>query len=105
MGPAREGAARLLLYPLIGLLFLLASCSPNSGTAMGVVLAVEGDLTEVSSFTLLVEGDELTFQPVADGDYPYPLSHLREHLRDGSPILVTWERVNGELHALALKDG
>lgn len=71
---------------------------------MGVVIAVEGTLSEVSSFTLLVEGDELTFEPVPDGDYPYPLSHLREHLRDGSPIFVTWERVDGALRALALED-
>jgi hypothetical protein len=80
------------------------ACSQDSGTVMGVVIAVDGDLSEVSSFTLLVEGDELTFQPVPDGDYPYPLSHLREHVRDGSPILVTWERVDGELRALALED-
>jgi len=71
---------------------------------MGVVIAVEGTLTDVSSFTLLVEGDELTFQPVHEGEYPYPLSHLREHVRDGSPILVTWERVDGELRALAVED-
>ena len=71
---------------------------------IGVVIAVEGTLNQVTSFTLLVEGDELTFQPVPDGDYPYPLSHLREHLRDGNPILVTWERSDGELRALALAD-
>ena len=71
---------------------------------MGVVVAVEGNLNQVTSFTLLVEGDELTFQPVPDGDYPYPLSHLREHLRDGNPIVVTWERSDGVLRALALAD-
>lgn len=71
---------------------------------IGVVIAVEGTLNQVTSFTLLVEGDELTFQPVPDGDYPYPLSHLREHLRDGNPILVTWERSDGVLRALALAD-
>jgi hypothetical protein len=89
---------------LAAVVFLVAACSQNSGTARGVVIDVAGDLTEVMAFTLLVEGEELTFHPVADGDYPYPLSHLREHLRDGSPILVTWERVDGQLRALGLRD-
>lgn len=103
MGPDRRRSAYSSLKLGLAALLLLA-CSQNSGTAMGIVIAVDGTLSEVSSFTLLVEGDELIFEPVAGGDYPYPLSHLREHLRDGSPIFVTWERVDGVLRALALED-
>ncbi|MGH8923231.1 MAG: hypothetical protein ACRDWA_01085 [Acidimicrobiia bacterium] len=105
MGPDRRRAARSSLAAWAAAVILLTACSQDSGTVMGVVIAVEGDLSEVSSFTLLVEGDELTYQPVADGDYPYPLSHLREHMRDGSPIRVTWEKVGDDLHALRLEDG
>lgn len=93
-------AHRTLLIAL-----LLVACAQTSGTARGIVLGVEGSLEEVSSFTVLVEGQELTFVPVEDGDYDFPLSHLREHLRTGEPILVTWQLENGTREALALADG
>ena len=64
---------------------ILAACSPTSGTVIGPVISVDGDLTEVRSFTVLVEGDEMVFVPIVEGDYAFPLPHLREHLRDGSP--------------------
>jgi len=92
---------RLLLVAAL----LATACSQGSGTVLGVVIDVNGDLEEVRSFTLLVEGDEMTFFPVSDGDYPYPLSHLRDHLRDGVPVRVAWERRDGELVALKLDDG
>lgn len=82
-----------------------AACSQSSGTVMGVVIDVDGDLEEVRSFTLLVEGDEMTFVPSSEGEYDYPLSHLRDHLRDGVPIRVGWERRDGELIAVSLDDG
>jgi hypothetical protein len=82
-----------------------AACNQSSGTMMGVVIDVDGDLEEVRSFTLLVEGDEMTFVPSLEGEYDYPLSHLRDHLRDGVPIRVGWERRDGQLVALTLDDG
>ena len=48
----------------------LVACTQAGGTYQGVVVAVEGDLTEVSSFTLLVEGDQLTFVPVPEATTP-----------------------------------
>ncbi|HEY7564683.1 MAG TPA: hypothetical protein VIA81_07150 [Acidimicrobiia bacterium] len=72
---------------------------------MGVVIAVDGDLSEVESFTLLVEGDRMTFVPVTDGEYAYPLSHLRDHLLDGVPVRVGWERRNDVLVAVRVDDG
>jgi hypothetical protein len=85
--------------------FLLAACAQTSGTARGIVIEVEGDLDEVTSFTVLVEGGEMTFLPVEGGAYDFPLSHLREHLRTGEPVLVTWELDGGRRVALALADG
>lgn len=72
---------------------------------MGVVVAVDGDLSDVLSFTLLVEGDEMTFVPTSAGEYAYPLTHLREHLRTGVPVRVGWERRGDLLVALKLDDG
>jgi sporulation protein YlmC with PRC-barrel domain len=85
--------------------FLATACSQSSGTVIGVVIDVNGDLEEVRSFTLLVEGDEMTFVPSSEGEYAYPLSHLRDHLRDGIPVRVGWERRDGELIAVRLDDG
>ena len=86
-------------------LFILAGCSSNSGTVIGPVISIDGDLAEVRSFTLLVEGEEMVFVPVADGEYAYPLPHLRDHLRDGAPVRVGWERRGDELVATSLEDG
>ncbi len=86
---------------------LAAACSaPTSGTMEGIVVDVEGSLTNITQFTVLVEGDDVTFHPSSTGSYDFPLSHLREHLRTGQPVLVGWEREdNGELVALSISDG
>jgi len=83
----------------------LVACNQTSGTARGVVTSVDGSLEDVTSFVVLVEGSELEFLPSADGDYDFPLSHLREHQRTGEPVLVGWEIVGSVRYALSLADG
>lgn len=83
----------------------ILACSQASGTARGVVTSVEGTIDEVTAFTLLTEGEELEFVPVEDGDYAFPLSHLREHQRTGEPVFVEWELVGTVRQALSLTDG
>lgn len=90
---------------VVTLTLVLASCSQTSGTARGVVASVDGTLDEVTSFVLLADGSELEFTPVADGEYDFPLSHLREHQRTGEPVLVGWEIVGSVRYALTLADG
>lgn len=87
------------------MLAVLTACTQNGGTMVGIVVAVDGDLTTVTSFTILVEGARVEFTPVAEGDYAFPLPHLREHLRDGTPVRVGWERRGGDLAAVSLADG
>ena len=98
---------KLARHLTVGMLaiVMLASCSPTSGTVIGPVIGVDGDLSEVRSFTVLVEGDEMVFVPIAEGEYAYPLPHLREHLRDGAPIRVGWERRGDDLVAISIEDG
>jgi hypothetical protein len=96
--------ARQLRISLL-LLLLATACAQTSGTVIGSVINVDGDLTEVRSFTVLVEGDEMVFVPTEDGDYAYPLPHLRDHLRDGAPVKVGWERRGDQLVATTLEDG
>ena len=81
------------------------ACAQTSGTVRGVVVEVEGSLDDVTSFTVLVDGEEIGFVPIEGGDYDFPLSHLRDHLRSGQPVLVTWTREDGVHHAVALADG
>ncbi|MGH3668253.1 MAG: hypothetical protein ACRDU7_08180 [Acidimicrobiia bacterium] len=83
----------------------LVACNQTEGTARGVVTSVDGSLEEVTSFVVLVEGSELEFLPTADGDYDFPLSHLREHQRTGEPVLIRWEMVGSVRYALSLADG
>ncbi len=102
---SRLGRGRRLALLALVALSLIACAAPTSGTARGVVIAVDGDLEQVSSFTVLVEGEEWRLLPVADGDYSFALPHLREHQRTGEPILVGWELVDNVRYALSLADG
>lgn len=86
-------------------LVAIVGCSQTTGTARGIVTAVDGDLEKVTSFTLLIEGSPITFLPVEDGDYDFPLSHLHEHQRTGEPVFVDWELVGTVRYALSLADG
>lgn len=95
----------LLLLSLVVTAASLVACTQSSGTVRGVVTSVEGTLEEVTSFMVLVEGTELEFVPVADGDYDFPPSHLREHQRTGEPVLVGWELTGSVRYALSLADG
>ena len=94
---------RQLKIAALGLL-LATACSQTSGTIVGPVIAVDGDLTEVRSFTVLVEGDPMVFVPIAEGDYAFPLTHLREHLRDGTPVRVAWEKRADQIAAISVED-
>jgi hypothetical protein len=83
----------------------LLACSQTTGTSRGVVTSVEGSLDEITAFTVLIEGSELRFVPTDDGDYDFPLSHLREHQRTGELVFVDWELVGSVRYALSLADG
>ena len=100
------GGARLhRLGWLAVLVLVLATCTQTSRTVRGVVLGVEGSLTEVTAFTLLVDGDGVRFVPADDGEFGFPLPHLREHQRSGEPILVGWQTIDGIRYAVSVADG
>lgn len=101
------GRARGLIAHRIGAatLVLLVACSSTSGTVRGPVTSVEGDLSEVNAFSVLVDGDEWRFLPVEDGDYAFPLQHLGEHRRNGDLVLIGWELRDDVRYALSVEDG
>lgn len=100
--PLLHAAAR---FSGVVALVAVMACTQTSGAARGVVTSVEGSLEVVTSFSVLVEGEEWQFLPVADGDYDFALPHLREHRLSGQPILVGWELVDNVRYALSLADG
>lgn len=89
-----RGAISLALTLVLAL--SVSACSTYSGEeATGIVVDVQGDLENIEQFTVLVDGEEMVFEPGPEGDYAFPLGHLRDHLRSGEPVLVRWE-VDGD---------
>ena len=81
---------------------------PQPGESVeGIVLELEGDLTDVTSFVILDAGGErYTFVP-AEGltFHGGPLSHLRDHITSGDAVFVVYERaVDGSLVAVEVSD-
>lgn len=61
-------------------------------TVEGVVIAVDGNLDAVASFTLrLSDGSDLIFTPDEGAQFDGgPISHIREHLTSGAPVRVEY---------------
>lgn len=89
------------------LLFLLPACdaSESGTTVVGVVVDYQGDLVAVDSFTVrTVSGEVLQLRPADDGDFAFPLPHLREHMVTGDPIEVEFMEESGSMVATAISD-
>jgi len=67
----------------------LVSCASAQETVTGIVVEVEGDLTTVSRFVLVLpDGTRPEFVPspgILFHDRA-PISHLQDHLRSGAPV-------------------
>lgn len=84
---------------------LLAACSGGQGSVTGLVVKVEGDLEVVTSFTVNAGGIEYRFVPIPGVEYEFPLPHLREHLREATPVTVDYrDNGGGALEVLGLTD-
>ncbi len=91
----------------VAILLTLVACGGRDSTR-GVVIEVEGDLTEVTGFLLrLPDGSDLRLRPAAGILFhdDAPLSHLRDHLRSGEPVEVEYEVLeNGTAVAYRIGD-
>ncbi len=76
------------------LMVALAACGGGRQTVRGVVIEVEGGITDVSGFLLrLPNGSDLRLRP-ADGVLFHddaPIGHIRDHLLSGESIEVEYE--------------
>ncbi len=108
MGRARAVPRRLLIGALlaVGALLIVVAVTggDGSGQLTGLVVAVDGDLTEVRSFDVLSDGERTSFAPAPDGVFDFPLGHLREHLRTGEPVTIEYEHREGVLTATRVSD-
>lgn len=81
---------------MAALLVLVAvSCGGSARlSARGVIIEVEGGITEVNGFLLrLPDGSDLRLRP-AEGVLFHdsaPIGHIRDHLRSGEPVEVEYE--------------
>ncbi len=104
MGRHRAGAGRLLRRTFIGAALLVAACgTAGQGTVEGLVVDVKGDLSAVTGFTVLTDEGQMSFVPASDGDFAFPLPHLREHIISGVPVVVFWE-LRGDTRVAVLVD-
>ena len=77
-------------------------------TARGVVIKIEGGITEVNGFLLqLPDGTDLRLRP-AEGVLFHdsaPIGHIRDHLRSGEPVEVEYELLDdGSAVAYSVSD-
>jgi len=90
------------------LISLGVSCDDGNSTAEGVILEVEAStLTEVESFTLLVEGGEvLTFKIAPDASQDreegFVPGHLRSHALASERVEIVYRVEDGDRLALSL---
>lgn len=104
--PFRTHALRGAISLALAFLALsLSACTASSGDeATGIVVDVQGDLEDIERFTVLVDGEEMVFEPSPAGEYAFPLGHLRDHLRSGEPVLVRWEEDGDRMVAMFIDD-
>jgi hypothetical protein len=95
---------RFLAALLLASLLAGACASTGNSTLVGSVIAVDGDLVDVRTFEVLSDGASFEFRPALDGNFSIPLVHLRDHLRSGEPVRVTYREVEGELVASDVVD-
>ena len=91
---------------VLALLVVSCAVAPDDAFVTGVVIAVDGNLTEVASFTIVTPDEEqLIFVPDPDGGNPgFPLVHLSDHIRSGDPVKVHFDERDETLWATWVDD-
>lgn len=84
----------------------LAACGDATTRVEGRIVEFDGDLTAVRSFVLLTErGDRIEFRPGPEATFHGgPLTHLRDHLVSGEPVVVFYEGSADEARVVSVED-
>ena len=95
----------ILVGALLALAAILAGCSGGDSdgdggtTVSGVVVDVQGSITEIERFDMVLgDGTRLTFVPEAGAleRSGFSPAHIREHSALVEPISVTYREVDGQ---------
>jgi hypothetical protein len=95
---------------VLSLLTLVAACGneeppePSPSELTGLIVAIDGEGSDISSFTLDNFGDEYEVFIAPEVDYGFDLAHLREHERDRLPVRCRLDERDGRLYALEIVD-
>ena len=96
-----------LLGGAVAAALLLTACGGGGDSVVeGRIIAFDGDLEVVRSFTLVTEdGESLEFVPAPGAAFHGgPLSHLRDHLVSGERVVVFYVEENGDLVVSSVED-
>jgi hypothetical protein len=85
---------------------VLGACGGSTRSIEGRLVDFDGDLAEVRSFSIVTEsGAGFTFTPAPDATFHGgPLTHLREHLISGEPVVVFYTQNDGAFVAVGVED-
>lgn len=78
--------------------------APPPSELTGLVVAIDGEGSDVRAFTLEAGLDEYEIRIVDGRDYGFDLAHLGAHLRDRLPVRCSLVERDGELYALEIED-
>jgi len=97
-------AALLLLAVVITAAGCGGGNDPAPAELTGLIVAVEGEGSNVNAFTLEAGLEEYEIRIADDVDYGFDLVHLREHEQQALPIRCDLEERAGDLYALTIED-
>jgi hypothetical protein len=84
------------------------ACSSGQDAVTGIVVEVDGDLTSVARFVLVLPDtsrQEFVPSPGILFHDRAPISHLQDHLRSGEPVRVVYQTLaDGSLVAVEVFD-
>ncbi len=80
------------------------AAEPPPSEVTGLIVAIEGEGSDVRSFTLESDGEAHEIHIAPDVDYGFDLAHLHEHERDREPVRCDLEQREGRLYALTIDD-
>ncbi len=102
---------RRAVVPLfLALLVAAAGCDvsrdepPPPSQLTGSIVSIDGDGSDVRSFSLASDGEEYEIFIAPDVDYGFDLAHLHAHEAAGDPVHCLLEERDDRLYALTIDD-
>lgn len=91
---------------IVALAVAISACGGPAPAIEGRLIDVVGGIEAIERFVVVTEvGESLEFVPGPGATFDGgPLSHIRDHLISGEPVVVSYEERDGVLIATAIED-